>query len=600
MISISTPFALAAADDVTVPAADALSLGCIAPRPVAFDHCLGMYHTAEGRTGIVMCGPWGYEDLVIRAAWRDLAERLAAAGFPCLRFEYPATGNSLGDPDAVTFADWVATARRACDLLAITGVTQIVLLGHGLGTIVARAAAADQPCVAGLVLMAPTSARRFLRETTHLAAMLARVEDIASAKSARLAIAGFVMPPRIVADLKAMPASPSVASGLWTLLAEPGERCDKSFAHALVDAGATLERLPYPGYEALVGDPTTSVVPVAAFASVVDALRRRFSEASVALAPSDLAAICPARLVGADFREEAVVFGEGSGLFGVLCAPARPQRRAIVLLLNTGRNPHTGWRRMTVDHARALAAAGIASLRFDVAGVGESARDADRPKALMFSSHAVVDVVAACDMVSARGYDDITVAGICSGAYLGLLASVADRRIRRLIAINLPRFSWGRGESIEAAIRFANRPAAHRLGRLLDRNTLRLILAGRLDPRPAVGFKLRAIARRLSLKAAPLIRRLSPHWDVYGPAHTRMRALAKRGVQVVLGYGQNDGGWGEFELLFGRNGRRLPGRATTTIDRIDGIDHNLTQDHACDWLLAHIVAAVATPSHDQV
>ena len=74
-----------------------------------------------------------------------------------------------------------------------------------------------------------------------------------------------------------------------------------------------------------------------------------------------------------------------------------------------------------------------------------------------------------------------------------------------------------------------------------------------------------------------------------------MRALAARRVGLVLGYGDQDGGWDELELLFGRGARRLPGRGAATIDRIAGIDHNLTQDHACDWLLAHILAAVAPP-----
>ena len=558
---------------------------------IAFDDCLGVYHPAGGRTGIVMCGAWGYEDLVLRAAWRELAARLAARGFPCLRFDYPATGNSLGDPDAVGLDDWAATASRACDLLASAGVSRIVLLGHGVGTIVARAAAALQPNLAGLVLMAPTGARRFLRESAHLAAMLASGEAVAPVARDGLTVAGFTLPPRVHADLKARrDPQPSPPAGAWMLLVEPDGRRDGSVAVA----DGVVERLSYPGFDALMGDPTTTVVPFAAYDAVADALVRLCPEPLPQSA--DRAVICPPRLATERFREEAVSFGQDQSLFGVLCTPAQTRPRAMILFLNTGRNPHTGWRRMTVETARALAEAGVSSLRFDIAGVGESPPRADRPGNLLFSSASVVDVRAALDLVAARGYEDAAIVGVCSGAYLGLLSAVEDARVRLLFAVNMPRFAWGRRESIEAAVRFANRPAAHSVARLLRRDTLKRILGGQLDPRPAALFKVRMRARRWGLKAALVLRQLSPAWDIYRSAHGRLRALARRNVKIFLGYGETDGGFDELELLFGRDGRRLPGRSNISLDRIAGVDHNLTQDAAGPWLLNHVLRGLGIDS----
>jgi hypothetical protein len=63
-----------------------------------------------------------------------------------------------------------------------------------------------------------------------------------------------------------------------------------------------------------------------------------------------------------------MIFGQNYRLAGVLCRPAAQAPLTTILFLNTGGNPHFGWGRMSVEHARALAAHGVASLRLDLAG----------------------------------------------------------------------------------------------------------------------------------------------------------------------------------------------------------------------------------------
>src|SRR4051812_18625410 len=46
---------------------------------------------------VVLCSPFGHEEHHAHRSERHLAELLARAGFPVLRFDYDATGDSAGD-----------------------------------------------------------------------------------------------------------------------------------------------------------------------------------------------------------------------------------------------------------------------------------------------------------------------------------------------------------------------------------------------------------------------------------------------------------------------------------------------------------------------
>src|SRR5665213_827878 len=135
-------------------------------RPVAFDGCAGWLHPAGGRTAVLLCSPWGYEALCIRRAWRMLGDSLAAAGFPTLRFDYPGTGDSLGEAeDSASLETLKASIRRAAEeLRALTRARRIVLVGQGLGASLAAELAPELEA-AGLALLAPAvRGREYLRE----------------------------------------------------------------------------------------------------------------------------------------------------------------------------------------------------------------------------------------------------------------------------------------------------------------------------------------------------------------------------------------------------------------------------------------------------
>ena len=122
-------------------------------------------------------------------------------------------------------------------------------------------------------------------------------------------------------------------------------------------------------------------------------------------------------------------FGADNALVGILTEPGDGVARAQVgcLLLNTGLNHRVGQRRINVKLARRLAASGMACLRFDMSGIGDSRPSGSR---VGFRQQQSSDMAAALDQFQAStGLRHFLVFGVCSGAANALAVSLADARV---------------------------------------------------------------------------------------------------------------------------------------------------------------------------
>ncbi len=127
--------------------------------------------------------------------------------------------------------------------------------------------------------------------------------------------------------------------------------------------------------------------------------------------------------------ELAASFGPSKHLSGTLTLPAdgSPPRDTAFLMFNAGVIHRIGPHRFNVKLARRLAALGWPSLRFDLAGQGDS--DAS-PVSQPFQRQIVADLRAAMDHLQrTTGLERIVIAGICSGAHRGLAAAQEDERV---------------------------------------------------------------------------------------------------------------------------------------------------------------------------
>jgi hypothetical protein len=134
--------------------------------------------------------------------------------------------------------------------------------------------------------------------------------------------------------------------------------------------------------------------------------------------------------------EEAVSFGQG--LVGILTharVTGRAAPRTAFVTLGAGLLPCVGPNRLYVHIARRLAGRGHPVLRFDAAGIGDSAmrldevgNDADRRQ----------EIGAAFDLMHDRtGATRFGLIGICSGAVSAFQAALADPRAAALALANI-------------------------------------------------------------------------------------------------------------------------------------------------------------------
>jgi pimeloyl-ACP methyl ester carboxylesterase len=135
-------------------------------------------------------------------------------------------------------------------------------------------------------------------------------------------------------------------------------------------------------------------------------------------------------------REEAVLLGPHRSLVGIY-TPAAPAlapegARLAMVLLNAGLVHHVGPNRLYVKLARTLASRGIAALRVDFSGIGDSL---PRPDHLPAEDLAVREPEEILDELSRRGHDGFVLCGVCSGAMHALLAA-RDPRVKGLVLIN--------------------------------------------------------------------------------------------------------------------------------------------------------------------
>jgi exosortase A-associated hydrolase 2 len=120
----------------------------------------GLYHAPEAGQerdfGVLLCNPWGQEFIRAHRAVSQLGLRLARQGFPVLRFDFSGSGDSAGDDDSASLAQWQADIRSAVqELKRRARVETVFLFGLRLGASLAALVSSGRDDVEGLVLWEP-------------------------------------------------------------------------------------------------------------------------------------------------------------------------------------------------------------------------------------------------------------------------------------------------------------------------------------------------------------------------------------------------------------------------------------------------------------
>jgi pimeloyl-ACP methyl ester carboxylesterase len=132
--------------------------------------------------------------------------------------------------------------------------------------------------------------------------------------------------------------------------------------------------------------------------------------------------------------ERSLAFGPSAALIGTICEPGADElfdKSLAVVLFNAGVVHRIGPHRFNVRLARKLATHGIASIRFDLAGLGDSQRS---KKNISYEAQAIEDLQHAMDALSAATQiSRFALLGFCSGAHHAYSAALADERVVGLL-----------------------------------------------------------------------------------------------------------------------------------------------------------------------
>jgi pimeloyl-ACP methyl ester carboxylesterase len=138
-------------------------------------------------------------------------------------------------------------------------------------------------------------------------------------------------------------------------------------------------------------------------------------------------------------NEFSISFGSQNSLIGTIAIPQTgsgiPSDLGFVFF-NAGVVHRVGPHRINVKLARAVAMHGVASIRFDLAGLGDSGRQG-LDSSISYSEQAAVDIRAAIDSLEARSSAKrFVLCAVCSGTVHSYAAAASDSRIAGLILLD--------------------------------------------------------------------------------------------------------------------------------------------------------------------
>ncbi len=188
-----------------------------------------------------------------------------------------------------------------------------------------------------------------------------------------------------------------------------------------------------------------------------------------------------------NWNERPAVFEcDGDRLIGIITQPAQPIETGVVIIVG-GPQYRAGSHRQFTLLARQLAEQGIASIRFDYRGMGDSEGDMRNFEAID------ADIKAAIDSFTTQtpGIKQIVLWGLCDAASAALYYGHTDPRVKGMILLN----PWVHTEAGAAHARLKH----YYLARLLSKAFWTKLLSGKV----CIGASLNDVAHSVRHASAP-------------------------------------------------------------------------------------------------
>lgn len=535
---------------------------------------------SQSDIAVLICPALTLDSFDLHQPLRVLADGLAAAGYPTMRFNYPDIGDSIDIVNSQHWGKehleaWQQSIHEAADWLrGSTGARHLVFCGLRIGATLATLAAEQRNDVAGLILLAPVlRGRSYLRQLWIEAGMqngpvppLSEGLDFdelhLSAETVRLISQ---------VDLRHanLPSGQPIA-----IFAKPDSKLLIECVEAWTNKGAEVTRIGFEGLEPIIRDYVESEHPSADTSGIIDWLRQAVPAGPSRIPRTSIPACAPLRSPGC--IETPLRFGPNSRLFGILCRPDQNPREMAVIITNSGRVPHYGFGRFGVEFARRLAAEGVTSLRMDFAGLGDSLGPVGKENLVsaLFETDRTPDISAAIDALERLGHRRIAIYGSCAGAYHAFHAALADQRVGTLLLVNLPLFIWREGETVTFA-RQRTFPFSHYLRMLTNQRGWSRLLRGEFNSIGLLRGQLDQLCRRVLATPLQLLGLQLGRSSSESFASNAMATLSRRRTKTLFLFAPDEVGIHAFEQSFGPRGIWQRHFADVSMQIVPEFDHNL-------------------------
>ncbi len=553
-------------------------------------------------TAVLLCPPFGWEEVSSYRSRRWWAEQLAADGYATLRISYPGTGDSGGSPrDPDRLDAWTSAVTQAEKWLrSATGAERVAAIGIGLGGMLAYRAAATGAELDDLVLWAtPARGKAFVRELRAIARLesvsaqepdspasaVREPDSPASAPEAaparartpgELETGGYLLGAETARELEALDLSrlelPPARKQRVLLLERDGLPVDKRLREALERAGAELTVAAGDGYGVMTSQPQLTIPP----ASVITTVSAWLGEGSAPRIPAG--AVLPGlELPAGALGTAAVQTSDGElvletpftvtmpagNLDAILVEPSGPREGDLcIVMLNCGAMRRIGPGRMWVEAARRWASRGVCAVRLDAEGIGEADGDESSYYATsrgLYTPERIQQVRATLDALQQRGVGDrFVLLGMCASTYWSFRAALQDPRVDAAWLLNPATLVWHANLGVE-------RTAAQDVRALLSQKPSWTKIRSSFSVARLLGlvrWLLAAPARRVRALRS---RRTGDETDAL---LEQWRASGKRALVL---FGDNE----PFDRELSSSGRmaRLESWPTVTVRRIADGDH---------------------------
>lgn len=556
---------------------------------VAGEPVFGMFHApADGvtaGTAVLICAPWGWDEVASYRSRRAWAEFLAERGHPTLRIDLPGSGDSGGIPaDPELVRRWTRAIAAAGEWLGeLPGLPRVAAIGLGLGGLLTAQAIADGAPIEDLVLWAtPSAGRAFVREQRAFAALQGSRVDPASEPTLQvqpagsLEVGGFILSAESIAALNQLELTGEPLAGLGRvlLLERDGMGHDRALEVYLAGAGVEVTSALGPGWSDMVFHLERYAPPVEVFGRVADWL------AGAPPGRSSASSIEPPRTMDraelgqdrARIRETPIRIDQSFGqIFGVLAEPIDVASSTVcAVFLNAGAVRRIGPNRLWVEAARRWSARGIPTIRMDLEGIGDADGDPARYRDVgnLYTPEFGAQVTAVLDELEGRGFGPrFVLIGLCAGAYWAFHIGALDRRIFSAIIVNTRAMIWDS--------ELLARREARKVERLLKPGLWRRVLRGDV-PVSRILEVSRALAKTAAsavVRAPGRIRTVRHDAGAEDPTTGRLDALRDRGARVVLAFSGEEPVYDELKAD-GTLGR-LQRWPNVVLEKLPGRDHTL-------------------------